>query len=118
MLGWVALGSLILSLLVATWKLVELYQAYFHVGSAPWNAHQLALREELARFSSRTASAEEVNEFELKEQRYVRRLELQLTHAIFADEVERRRAEMYEQRRRLEATQTSAQVLERLKQDN
>ena len=93
-----------LSLALATWRLLGLYQSHFRVGSSPWNAHQIALREDLA-LSSRMASAQEMREFERKEQRYTRRLELQLEHNNFADEVERLRAKRLEQRRRLEIIQ-------------
>ena len=112
MFGTLALGLFSLSLLFAAWKLFRLYQAHFSVGSASWNAHQIALREELARLSSHRASAEDAQAFALKEQRYIRRLELQLAHDVFPDEVERRRAERYEALRRLE----DAQVFERLEE--
>ena len=112
MFGALVLGLLILSLLLAGWKLFELYQTHFEVGSAPWNAHQIALREELARTSlSHEASGEARDS---KEQRYTRRLELQLAHNLFADEVERRRAERHAQWQRFEA----AQALERLRRDD
>lgn len=113
MLGALALGLFALSLLLAAWTLFRLYQAHFSVGSASWNAHQIALREELARLSSHRASAEDAQAFALKEQRYIRRLELQLAHDVFSDEVERRRAKRYEALRRLE----DVQVFERLKED-
>ena len=106
MVGFFVLGLFLLSLVLAAWKLTELYRVHFDIGSEPWNAHQVTLREELARFSSRFASKEEVRDFERREQAYLRRLELQLEHGNFADEVERLRAQRLEQGRRLEATQT------------
>ena len=85
------LGLFTLSIGLALGKLLELYRAYFKVGSTAWNAHQIALREDLARFSARTASAEEQRDFELKERSYTRRLEQQIAHEHFPDEIERRR---------------------------
>ena len=114
MLGTLVLGLFALSLLLAAWKLLEVYRTHVNVGSAPWNAYQIALREELARLSSHRASAEDAQAFALKEQRYIRRLELQLAHDTFADEVERRRAKRYEALRRLE----DVQVFERLKEED
>ncbi len=105
MIGLLVFGALVLSLFAASWTLVRLYRTHVEVGSALWNAHQVALREDLAKFSSRAASAQEVREFEAKEQVYLRRLELQYEKDVFADEVERLRAERLGQERRLEATQ-------------
>ena len=107
-------GVFTLSLLIAARTLMRLYQSHFVVGSAPWNARQIALRDDLAQFSPRTASAQEVSEFELKEQAYLRRLEQQLGAGVFADEVERLRAKRLEQARRLEASV----VYDALKQEN
>lgn len=106
MVATLALSLFALSLLGASWKLSELYQAHFKVGSKPWNAYQLALRDELARFSPRGASAQEVQDFEEKEQCYMRRLALQLEQNLFPDEVERSRARSLEQRQWLEAART------------
>ncbi len=106
MVATLALSLFVLSLLAALWKLFELYQTHFKVGSKSWNTYQLALRDELARFSPRGASAEEVRDFEEKEQRYTRRVALQLEQNLFPDEVERMRARVLEQRQRLETIQT------------
>ena len=113
MLSLLVLGLFTLSVVFALGKLFELYRAHFKVGSKAWNVYQIALREDLARFSGRTASAEEAHDFELKEQAYIRRLERQLEQNRFPDEIERRRAQAYRVRRRLEA----AQAYETLKRD-
>ena len=113
MVALLIFGVFAVSLFMAVRTLVRLYRSHFTVGSEPWNDYQIALRDDLAAFSPRTASASEVRAFGAKEQAYVRRLELQLEAGVFTDEVERRRAERLGQTRRLEA----ARVYDALRQD-
>ena len=113
MLGWLFLVLFALSFLFAAVKLIALYRAWFSVGSKPWNAYQIALRDDLARFSSRTASVEDARALRVKEERYMRRLERQYARGIFADDIEQRRAETLEQERKLRA----AKVYDALRRD-